>query len=193
MAQIFINNRFKAAFPLFEEPDYRETDVSSDDLQLYTPTDEEFEDITLRFSSNKFIFASSGRTVSEDLLSGVIAPPPIISFSKSKKLIETKLQDDETVVVERWRTNQWQIQMQGILIDLKDHHYPSKLVKEMTKLFNYNGVVDVSGDLFDEKGITSLYFTSISFKTTPGFEDTVSYTLNAKSIKEVGFDLLNPI
>ena len=59
-------------------------------------------------------------------------------------------------------------------------------------MFKYNGVVDVIGTQFKDKDIQNLYFTGIEFNPIEGFEDTIQYTLNARSISAVGFTLLNP-
>ena len=144
-----------------------------------------FEEITMEYGSTRLVFNSfiGGEH------STVFAPPPILSFSRSKKLIETET--NGSTIVERWNTNEWEITIQGILVDIENHNYPESQVQRMVSLFEYNGIIKVVGAQFYDKGIDSIYFSKIDeIKGAVGFSDTIAYKLTAKSIKEVTFNLL---
>jgi len=192
MPYIDLTDRFRSVFGILAESAHYGINLFNGKFELFTPSDSEFEDITFEFEGKKFEFVSTSLTDSQSQLKDIVSPPPIISFSKSKKLIESQLQDDENIVVERWNTGQWDIRMRGILVDMSKHHYPEKKIRLLNELFDYNGIVEVSGEQFHDKGIKSIYFKNVTFSGVPGYEDTIGYTLNAKSIKEVGFTLLNP-
>lgn len=123
--------------------------------------------------------------------STVFAPPPLISFDRQKNLVETEINGSENVVVERWGTKQWDITLRGILVDMEAHRYPDKEIAKIVNLFEYNGIIKVVGEQFYDKGIDSIYIQSINLNVAEGFSDTITYSISAKSIKEVSFDLIN--
>ena len=160
------------------------------DIDFYDAADKKFENITLKFDSKEVNFGSVLFT--DDTDSKVLAPPPFIAFEQSKTLIETGVNGTDNIVIERWGTKPWSIRMRGLLIDMERHIYPEKKVKELYKLFQYNGVVDCIGKQFIDKKIKSLYFKRVSFQGVEGFQDTIQYTIEARSIRAVGFTLLEP-
>ena len=128
--------------------------------------DKEFEDITftykdliLNFASFPFIqtvkspFHIPFSKTQDPNISDIIAPPPLISFARRKKLTETVLNGEDAEVVERWNTKAWDIRMRGLLVDMKEHQYPTDLVKTIHELFEHNDMIEVSGTQFFEKDI----------------------------------------
>ncbi|MCC9072454.1 DUF6046 domain-containing protein [Flavobacterium sp. F-65] len=122
----------------------------------------------------------------------LFAPPLLMSFSQEKSLIETEVNDDDPIVVERWGTKPWDININGLLIDLENRIYPSDEIRRLNQNWINNGVVKVIGKQFEEKDIDSLYFRSINFTGVEGYQDTIQFTINASSIKAVNFTLLKP-
>lgn len=143
-----------------------------------------FEEITMEYENTRLVFNSfiGGEQ------STVFAPPPILSFSRSKKLIETET--NGSTIVERWNTNEWEITIQGILVDIENHNYPDSQIQQIVTLFEHNDIIKVVGAQFYDKGIDSIYIDSITINPKEGYSDTVAYTLSAKSAKEVTFNLL---
>ncbi|TGN26749.1 DUF6046 domain-containing protein [Empedobacter tilapiae] len=119
----------------------------------------------------------------------VFAPPLMMTFSQEKSLIETEVNDDDPIVIERWGTKPWNIEMKGLLIDLDNRIYPTEEIKKLKKVWSYNGVIAVEGIQFQEKGIDSIYFKSIDFSPIEGFQDTMQVSISASSIKSVNFIL----
>lgn len=191
LISIDLTGRFESAFGFFAKNIIpRVVKVNPFRFQNYNEGDREFEDITLKFEDTELIFAQIPFINRVDKLN-IYAPPPILSFSRSKKLIITTLNDDAEVV-ERWNTGAWDIRMQGLLIDMSEHNYPTKLVNQLHKLFEYNGAVDISGQQLYEKDIAYCYFKDVNIEGVVGYEDTVQYTIEARSMKNVGFTLINP-
>lgn len=122
----------------------------------------------------------------------IFAPPLMMSFSAEKNLIETEVNDDDPIVVERWETSPWEIQIKGLLIDLKNRIYPTDEIRRLNRNWKHNGVVKAIGQQFEEKDIDSVYFRSVSFSGVEGFQDTIQFTINAKSIRGVSYTLLKP-
>lgn len=143
-----------------------------------------FEEVTMEYKNTRLVFNSfiGGEQ------STVFAPPPILSFSRSKKLIETET--NGSTIVERWNTNEWEITIQGILVDIENHNYPDSQIQQIVSLFEHNDIIKVVGAQFYDKGIDSIYIDSITINPKEGHSDTVAYTLSAKSVKEVTFNLL---
>lgn len=122
----------------------------------------------------------------------LFAPPLLMSFSQEKSLIETEVNDDDPIIVERWGTKPWDITINGLLIDLENRIYPSDQIRRLNQNWKYNGVVKVVGTQFEELDIDSIYFRSIDFTRVEGYQDTVQFSINASSIKAVNFTLLKP-
>lgn len=122
----------------------------------------------------------------------IFAPPLLMSFSQEKSLIETEVNDDDPIVIERWGTKPLDITINGLLIDLENRYYPSDQIRRLNKNWKYNGIVKVVGKQFEELDIDSIYFRSIDFTKTEGYSDTVQFSINASSIKAVNFTLLKP-
>lgn len=122
----------------------------------------------------------------------IFAPPLLMGFSQEKSLIETEVNDDDPIVIERWGTKPWDITINGLLIDLDNRIYPTDEIRRLNQNWKYNGVVKVIGKQFEERDIDSLYFRFISFTAVEGYQDTIQFTINASSIKAVNFTLLKP-
>ena len=122
----------------------------------------------------------------------LFAPPLLMGFSQEKSLIETEVNDDDPIIIERWGTRPWDITINGLLIDLDNRIYPSDEIRRLNQNWRYNGVVKVVGKQFEEKDIDSLFFRSIDFTAVEGYQDTIQFTINASSIKAVNFTLLKP-
>lgn len=122
----------------------------------------------------------------------IFAPPLLMGFSQEKSLIETEVNDDDPIVIERWGTKPWDITINGLLIDLQNRIYPTDEIRRLNQNWKYNGVVKVVGTQFEELDIDSIYFRSISFTRVEGYADTVQFSINASSIKAVNFTLLKP-
>ncbi len=122
----------------------------------------------------------------------IFAPPLLMNFSQEKSLIETEVNDDDAVVVERWGTKPWDITINGVLIDLDNRIYPSDEIRRLNQNWKYNGVIKVVGMQFEERDIDSIFFRSINFTGVEGFQDTIQFTINASSIKSVNFSLMKP-
>jgi len=195
MSEIFINLgvRYAAAFgslAIGNEPRAVSVSNSGDSygFEFYGVKDDNFENIAFQFDQNKVRFAQMPFTNNRES-ANILAPPPIISFSQDKDLIETPINGSDNIVVERWGTQPWKMRLRGLLIDVENRNYPTEAVKKLRRLFSYNGVVDCEGTQFDEKEILSMYFNGINIDPLQGFQDTVQFTLNATSISPVGFKL----
>lgn len=119
--------------------------------------------------------------------SNIFAPPPMISFSKSKKLIITEIDGADSEVVERYGDRSWEIKMQGILVDMKNHQYPKTQVKKLNEFFEVGAPFAVESEMFDDLNIKSIYLTDVEIAGVAGYEDTIQFTITARSIKPVEF------
>lgn len=115
------------------------------------------------------------------------APPPMISFSKSKKLIITEIDGADSEVVERYGDKSWEIKMQGVLVDMVNHQYPKSERVRLNEFFEYNAPFAVEAEMFDDLKIRSIYFTDIEIGGVAGYADTIQYSISARSIKPVEF------
>lgn len=174
-------------------------------FESFEDTLEGFEDTTFKFEDQELNFEAmpfkaknkrpfhvplSGNDQAD--LGNIVAPPPLLKFSRGKKHIETDLNEDGTTVVERWKTSPYTIQVRGILVDMDNHQYPTEKVNLVHKLFNHNNIVEVIGRQWLEKEIYYLYFRNAAIEGVQGFKDTVKYSFEARQAKEANFTLLKP-
>jgi len=139
---------------------------------------------------NYGVLDSLGILGNNESVSDVFAPPPMLSFSRGKNMKTTAIPGSDAEVVESFGLKSWQIKMQGLLIDMSDHQYPSMQIQQFRKVFEVGNQFDVESQIFDDLGIFSIYFTEInSLSGVEGFEDTWKYSLTAKSIQPVEFGL----
>ncbi len=196
MSEIILNlgSRYAAAFGFLASTNQPSAASLSKDynLELYGDRDPNFENVKFTYENTEINFAKMPFVASEEGVGKILAPPPLISFSQQKTHIETQINGSDDVVVERWGTKAWDIRIRGLLIDVANRSYPEAQITKLYQLFQYNNVVKVAGTQFFDKDIPSLYFKSISFNGVQGFQDTMQFTLTARSIRPVGFSLLNP-
>lgn len=176
---VAVNRRLNAAVIERESGNYK--------FELYPALDNSVERVVLSHGNTSLTF--SAMLTSEQ---GVFAPPLMISFSREKNLIETEVNGSDNVVVERWGTNPWQIELDGLLIDVENRIYPQERISQLETFFSINDIITVEGVQFEDKRIDSLYFKNISFEILEGFQDTVKFKLSAASIQPVAFNVLKP-
>ncbi len=175
---------------------YANVDTFGDDNTEFDEITLSYKDLELKFGSLPFLGGNHG--ILEDIFElfskentfeNIFAPPPMLSFTRQKNIKETPIDGSDGVVVENYGMQPWNIKMQGIVIDMEEHQYPKEQIKQLTQLFEIPDRIDVVGDTFADKGIDTIYFTSISIDGVEGFPDTQKYTLQARSIKPIEFEL----
>ena len=144
----------------------------------------QFADLVLKNTENgqEISFKSSFITEEDD---SVLAPPPMLSFQRSKNIVTTSIDGSDAVVVESFGLKQWEITIEGILIDTKKHDYPQQKIVVFSEMYSANATYDVvECPLLHDLGIFAIYFENMpSLKVLAEYPDTVKYQLKAKSIK----------
>lgn len=164
-------------------------DADFKDMQFYQVVDYNFADMTLRYEDRQLVFSVGSMLENTD---GIIAPPPMVSFKRSKNLGITTIDDgDEAEIVENFGINSWDIDIRGLLVDMNEHHYPKSQVIEVARFFEVNDVIEVVSPLFQDLGINSIYFREQTIDPVEAFPDTFKFSLKAKSIKPAEFSILN--
>lgn len=174
-----INNSLNAAVVEANENDYG--------LSYYPEQDEAVERVKLKHVSQEITF---GRMLS-NTNTNVLAPPLMLEFSKEKQLVETQVNGSDNIVIERWGTRPWQIEMRGLLVDMENKVYPQSQIEELTQFFEINDIIEVEGTQFEDKRIDSIYIKDISIIPVEGYQDTIQFTLRASSIKPIEFNVFN--
>ncbi|WP_455592929.1 DUF6046 domain-containing protein [Bacteroides sp.] len=172
--------RWKAAKLLNGTPGY--------DAELYPLPDWSWAQMTLKHEGTKLAFDFSGLKGGSE---GVFAPPPLMRFRRTKNITITVVDGgDEAEIVENFGTNSWDIDFNGLIVDMDEHGYPGEKLKQLRQFFEINDVIDVACPLLLDMGIQSIYFKEQSYEPVEGFPDTVKYSLVAKSIKPAVFSLI---
>lgn len=123
---------------------------------------------------------------------GVFAPPMMLFFRREKDLVQTETNGEDNVIVERWATKPWEVQMRGLLIDVENRKYPSNKIRDLHSLFKINDKIETYGKQFEEKDISYIYFKEVSITPLEGFGDTVQFDFSASAIKETSWTLIEP-
>ncbi|GAB6121655.1 DUF6046 domain-containing protein [Dysgonomonas termitidis] len=192
-AQGFVNHALFAAGVAYNDAKYQRQSASRpyEGIRTYENLDYNFADMELKYQDRilKFTYGS----LLEDT-DGVIAPPPVVRFRRGKNIGETTIDDGDTdsEIAEFFSLKNYEIDIQGLLIDMNEHRYPQSKVKELTGFFEINDIIKVVSPLFQDLKINSIYFRDMPvFEPLEGFPDTVRYSLQAKSIKPAEFSIIN--
>ncbi|MCZ2140610.1 MAG: DUF6046 domain-containing protein [Bacteroidia bacterium] len=158
-----------------------------------------YEEFTLTRSDNSNISLTFGYSGLFNYEDSVFAPPAMVSFKRSKRIDETIVsehdQNDVEVatgqVVENYGKMPVEFSIQGLLIDMVHHQYPSEKVRQLVELFEYDGIWDVSGQIFRDQKIRSLYIKDMEDGPVQGYMDTWKFSLQCRSMKPVEWGLKN--
>jgi hypothetical protein len=147
-----------------------------------------FDEVKLYRDKIEFDFAF--REIAEEY-DNVFATPPMLSFSRQKKLIVTSIDNvDDIEVVERYNTSPYDIDWKGLLIDMDNHTFPADKLKQLNEIFKFNGIWNVSSEIFDALEITAIYISEVQIDFVEGFEDTIAYSFKMRAIKDLEYQLL---
>ncbi len=172
-------------------------DVSNDKtsnrkLSVYSwNNDTTFDEVTLRRDvagvNESYLFGYSGM-MQESL--NVFAPPPMLSLKRSKKIATTTLDGDSLECVERYNTEPYDITWRGLLIDMDNHEFPLDKLESINRIFEVNGVWNVDSEILNRVGVNAIYIKDIDIDFVEGYEDTIQYTLTARAIKPLEYQLI---
>lgn len=167
-------------------------------VKQFSTADSVFEDTEFKIGDEVLYFAG-GRLTKTGTGGNVFAPPLIWVPRKAKNMIITNLDNGATTeeelektgseVVERWGDSEWEVSIQGLLIDAEQRQFPLEKLQRLRKFFEKPSPVEVSGQIWDVLGIRTIWFGEFIPTGVPGFQDTVSFTLQARSIQPVEFFL----
>jgi len=184
------NNDFETS--IFEFVNSAKIDTSYDSKSSIKEVFDEFKFVfsPMLYGGSKDEIIKPGNE--EKKIKHIYSPPLIMDFSQEKSLVETEVNDDNPIIIERWGTKPWDISIKGLLIDMEEHNYPEDKINSLNKLWKNNTIIKVTGAQFLDKDIASIYFKSIDFSPLVGFQDTIQFSINATSIKPVSFTLDKP-
>lgn len=147
-----------------------------------------FADLTLRNSENGKCYEFANGLLTE-AATGILAPPPMLSFQRDKNIIKTAIDGSDSEVVESFGCKSWEITMEGILVDMESHQYPQTKMQELREMFEVNNSFEVFDcDIMADLGIENIYIDKLNeLKVLMEYQDTIKYKLIAHSIKPVEF------
>ncbi len=74
---------------------------------------------------------------------GVFAASPMLKFDRNKKITATAIAGSDNTVIEDFGIEPWTIVMDGLLIDLDNHQYPTAKFQTFRQRFETAGIVEV--------------------------------------------------
>lgn len=194
---IDLGERYKIAFgyvAMWKSKNLKKTGFTEKagitNVNVYASGNISFEDFTLEGNGFKMEFGFTDYSKVQQA-SKMFAPPPMLSHTKGKNHEETDINSVDALVLENYGHKPWNITLQGLLIDMENHQYPSSKVREMRLMFETDAIFNVSGQIWDDLGIKTIYFKEFTIAGVQGYEDTMQYTLTASSIKPAEFGFAN--
>ena len=157
-------------------------------MMAYANSEAAFDEVVLEADGKEYLFAY--RSLSEQY-SNIFATPPMLSMKRSKRLAVTVIDNSDVEVVERYATEPWEITWRGLLIDMENHQFPLDRLELLNAIFETDKVLGVSSDILRRIGVLGIYIKDISVDFVEGFEDTIGYTLTARAIKTLEYQLSN--
>ena len=147
-----------------------------------------FADLTLRNSENGKCYEFANGLLSE-AATGILAPPPMLTFERSKNIVKTTIDGSDSEVVESFGCKSWKITLEGILVDTDNHQYPQSKMQEFRELFEVNNSFEVLDcDVMADLGIENVYMEKVEdLQVLMDYQDTIKYKLTAYSLKPVEF------
>lgn len=123
--------------------------------------------------------------------SGIFAAAPMMKFDRKKKIVSTAVAGSDNTVVESFGVEPWNITLEGLLVDLDNHQYPTSKVQQIRQMFETPDTFDVlECQIMTDLGINALYFTEVTnIAVLEDYPDTVKYQLKANSIEPTEFSI----
>ncbi len=104
-----------------------------------------FDEVKLFNGKEEYLFAY--RSLAEEY-AGVFATPPMISLNRAKKIIITPIDNSNDIeVVERYTTQPWDIELRGLIIDMENHTFPIRKMKQLNGIFEKNNSWNVASEI----------------------------------------------
>ena len=121
----------------------------------------------------------------------IFAPPPMLKFDRSKKITATAIAGSDNVVVEDFGLKPWDITINGLLVDMESHQYPTAKMQRFRQLFETPDIFDVlECQVMTDLGINALYFETVNdLSVLDNYPDTVKYKLIAHSTQPPEFTI----
>ena len=147
-----------------------------------------FADLKLKSADDGKVYEFRN-SILTDGESGIFAAAPMLKFDRNKKITVTAVAGSDNTVVENFGMEPWNITMEGLLVDLDNHQYPTAKVQRLRQMFETPNVFDVlECQVMTDLGINALYFDKIeNLAVLEDFPDTVKYQMKAKSIEPAEF------
>ncbi len=121
---------------------------------------------------------------------GFFGSPPIIKYSREKRLIKTEI-GVEDEIIEEYGMGSYELDISGLLISDDHVNYPADKIEDLRKAFELPKEYEVVGKIFTSLGIDKIYLTGFSINGIIGYADTWEYTFKARSMKQMNFQLLS--
>lgn len=171
--------------PRFQNPDFS----GHVDVMVYA-NDFTFANLKLKSADDGKVYEFKN-SILTDGESGIFAAAPMMKFTRDKNIVTTPVQGSDNVVVENFGLGQWDITIEGLLVDLDEHQYPTTKVQRLRQMFETPDLFDVlECQIMTDLGINALYFTKVeNISVVEDYPDTVKYQLKAKSIEPAEFTL----
>jgi|GEM_PF-975708 hypothetical protein len=149
-----------------------------------------FADLKLKSANDGKVYEFRNSLLT-DGENGVFAASPMLKFDRNKKITATAIAGSDNTVVEDFGMEPWTITLDGLLIDLDNHQYPSAKVQTFRQMFETPDTFEVlECQPMLDLGITALYFESVkNLAIVEDYPDTVKYQLSAKSIQPPEFTI----
>lgn len=173
------------AKPRFQNPDFS----GHVDVMVYA-NDFTFANLKLKSADDGKVYEFKN-SILTDGESGIFAAAPMMKFDRTKKITATAVAGSDNTVVEDFGLEPWTITIEGLLVDMDNHQYPTTKVQRLRQIFETPSIFDVlECQVMTDLGINALYFEKLEQAAVlDDYPDTFKYKLTAKSIEPAEFSI----
>lgn len=133
-------------------------------------------------------YSENGSLVNFSMDDFLIPAATIVEFSRDMNVSKTKLLGSGGTVKEIYGLNDWSINIRGFCLTDKSRDKQKTADEQMQTLVLWREIADsinVTGDLFKDKGIYALVMENIQISPVQGYQDMYSFNIQASSDKPI--------
>lgn len=133
-------------------------------------------------------YDENGKLVNSQMGDFVMPAATIVEFSRDMNISKTKLLGAGATVKEIYGLNDWSISIRGFCLNDKSREEQKTAKEQVQTLVLWRELADsinVTGDLFKDKGIYALVIENFQLSPVQGYEDMFSFSIQASSDKPI--------
>lgn len=137
-------------------------------------------------------YGENGKLVYYSMSDFIMPAATIVEFSRDMNMSKTKLLGAGATVKEIYGLNDWNINIRGFCLNDKSRETNKTSAEQVQALVLWRELADsinVTGDLFKDKGIFAMVIENFQISPVQGYENMYSFSIQAVSDKPIELQL----